>query len=243
MIVNTTEVQNNFGKYLKLTKNEKIIITRNGKKVAKLMQYEKSNEHLIKEEVVDYHYNSQKIKVSYDDFKRTTEDSENRYEYIDGYLYLLASPTVKHQRAVRNLLVKFDNWFNEKNCEPFTSPFDVTLYKDEEVEENINVVQPDILVICDQENIDEDDRYQGTPELVVEALSKTTKKKDFITKLELYRMTGINEYWIVNPFTEEIFIFLFKDEEIQKVRSYKKDELLKSMTFESLKIKLNEIFD
>ena len=55
-------------------------------------------------------------------------------------------------------------------------------------------------------------------------------------------MTGINEYWIVNPFTEEIFIFLFKDEEIQRVRSYKKDELLKSMTFESMKIKLNEIF-
>ena len=242
MIVTTTEVQNNFGKYLKLTENEEIIITRNGKKVAKLVKYEKNDEYLIKEEAADYHHNSKKMKVTYDEFKKITEDSENRYEYIDGCLYLMASPTVKHQRIVRNLLVKFDNWFNDNICEPFTSPFDVTLYKGEEIEENINVVQPDILVICDQENIDEDDRYQGTPELVVEILSKTTKKHDFITKLELYRMTGINEYWIVNPFTEEIFIFLFKDGEIEEIKSYKKEELLRSLTCESLKIEVNEIF-
>ena len=242
MIVTTTEVQNNFGKYLKLTENEEIIITRNGKKVAKLVKYEKSNEYLIKEKAVDYNYNSQKMKVNYDEFKRITEDSENRYEYIDGYLYLMASPTVKHQRAVRNIFGKFISFFNDNICEPFTSPFDVTLYKDEEIEENINVVQPDILVICDQENIDEDDRYQGTPELVVEVLSKTTKNHDFITKLELYRLTGINEYWIVNPFTEEIYIFLLKDDEIKEIKSYKKHELLRSFTYEGLKIELNEIF-
>jgi len=231
MIVSTTEVQNNFGKYLKLAENEEIIITRNNKKVAQLIKYENNDNFIIKEEVTGY--NPHKMKVSYKEFKKITEASENRYEYIDGYLRLMVSPTVKHQRVVRNLLVKLDNWFGDKKCEPFTAPFDVTLYKGEEIQKNINIVQPDILVICDQEEIDEEDHYQGTPALVIEVLSKTTKHRDFITKLELYRITDIKEYWIVNPFTDEINIFTFDNENLDEIITYKKDEILKSVIYEN----------
>ncbi|RKX80786.1 MAG: type II toxin-antitoxin system prevent-host-death family antitoxin, partial [Spirochaetes bacterium] len=39
MYVSATEVQNNFGKYLKLCKIENVIITRNGKKQALLLYF------------------------------------------------------------------------------------------------------------------------------------------------------------------------------------------------------------
>ena len=69
--------------------------------------------------------------------------------------------------------------YKGKKCEPLTAPFDVTLLKDN----NKNVVQPDILVICDTENIDEKGRYWGIPSLILEVLSETTRHKDMLKNL------------------------------------------------------------
>jgi Uma2 family endonuclease len=56
------------------------------------------------------------------------------------------------------------------------------------------------MVICDlEEKLDERDYYMGTPALVVEILSESTRRKDLVKKLDLYMSTGIKEYWIVNP--------------------------------------------
>lgn len=71
-----------------------------------------------------------------------------------------------------------------KDCEPLTAPFDVTLFKEGKAK-NINVVQPDILVICDREKIDKNGKYQGIPALVVEVLSESTRSRDMIKKLDL----------------------------------------------------------
>jgi len=238
MIVSSTEVQNNFGEYLKLAQKEDIIITRNGKKVARLVKYREGDDYIIREGSSAYSHAG--MEVSYQEFLRIAEESENRYEYIDGKIYLLASPSYKHQKIVGGIYNYLFNWFSDKDCEPLVSPFDVTLYKDEK---NINVVQPDILVICDQENIDEDEnKYMGIPSLVVEVLSKSTRNNDFIRKLDLYRASGVKEYWIINPFAEEINIYIFKDKEIKEMKTYKGDEKADSAIFTGLHIKLDRIF-
>jgi prevent-host-death family protein len=70
MIITTTEVQNNFGKYLKLAVEEDIIITRNGKKIARLSKYEgkEKEQTKVKEKIHSYNYNG--IEVSYEEFKK-----------------------------------------------------------------------------------------------------------------------------------------------------------------------------
>lgn len=42
MIVASTEVQNNFGKYLELATHEEVVITKNGQMVARLVGMEKT---------------------------------------------------------------------------------------------------------------------------------------------------------------------------------------------------------
>lgn len=74
---------------------------------------------------------------------------------------------------------------------PLTSPFDVTFTKEAD---NIAVVQPDIIIICDKDNLDDKGRYKGTPTLVVEVLSPSTRSKDMLTKLALYKQCGVSEY-------------------------------------------------
>jgi len=220
LIITTTEVQNNFGKYLALVNQEDIIISKNGKKVARLIKYYQGDDYLVREGSSAYSHEG--MQVTYEEFLKIARESENRYEYIDGQIYLLASPKFKHQKIIMEMSSSFSSWFKDKKCQPLTSPFDVTLYKEGEP----NVVQPDLLVICDQENIGDDGTYMGTPALVVEVLSESTRSKDIIKKLDLYMSGGVEEYWIVNPFSEEVNIYLFKNREVESLLTFKKVNLV-----------------
>jgi len=237
MIVSSTEVQNNFGKYLSLVDSEDIIITKNGKRVARLVKYYPGDDYIIREG--SSAYNHEGMKVTYEEFLKIARESENRYEYIDGEIYLLASPKVKHQKMVMSLSAEFFTWFQDRECMPLNAPLDVTLYKNDEP----NVVQPDILVICDPENIADDDTYKGTPTLVVEVLSGSTRSKDIIKKLELYMKSGVEEYWLVNPFSEEVNIYYFREREVERLVTFKKKETAESCVFQGLKVDLSGIFN
>ncbi len=236
MIINSTEVQNKFGKFLGLVNEEDIIITKNGKKVARLINYYENDDYIIREGSSAYSHEG--MRVSYEEFLQIARENENRYEYIDGQIFLLASPKYKHQKIVIEISSSMSAWFRDKECQPLTSPFDVTLYKNKEP----NVVQPDLLVICDQENIDENDTYTGTPILVVEVLSESSRNKDIIKKMDLYMNGDIREYWIVNPFSEEVNIYFFKNRGIESSITFKKDETAVSQIFPELKLDLNSIF-
>ncbi|HEX3047486.1 MAG TPA: type II toxin-antitoxin system Phd/YefM family antitoxin, partial [Bacillota bacterium] len=151
MIINATDLKNNLGKYLRLSAREEIIITSNGRKVARLSAYEELEQErpshdLIRERAEVYEVTPRK--VSFEEYLSITENSEERYEYIDGEIYLLASPKMIHQKVLGDLYFLFYNWFLGKNCRPMLAPFDITLKRNQE---NINVVQPDLMVICDLE--------------------------------------------------------------------------------------------
>ncbi|MCL6591100.1 MAG: type II toxin-antitoxin system Phd/YefM family antitoxin [Firmicutes bacterium] len=244
MIVNATDLKNNLGKYLRLCAREDIIITSNGRKIAKLTAWEKyeipivTREENLREPVEQYKIAPRKI--SYEEFLAISENSEERYEYIDGVLYLLAAPKAYHQKVISELHYLFYNWFQGKRCQPFFAPFDITLKRSGE---QINVVQPDLMVICDlEENLNTKGYYMGVPALVVEVISENTRGIDFVKKLDLYMSTGVNEYWIINPFNLEVSIFLFEAQNISKNNTYKNRETAISFIFPGLEVSLERIF-
>src|SRR5688500_16081523 len=127
MNVSSTEVQNNFGKYLKFAEaGEEIIVTKNGRNIATLGPWRIADQ-LIREHAPEYRTSSGK--VTYEEFLELVEQSEQRFELIDGVVYNLASPSYKHQHAVHELHGAFYNWFRGKSCTPLTSPFDVTFFR------------------------------------------------------------------------------------------------------------------
>lgn len=253
MIVNSTDIQNNFGKYILMSAKEDIIITKNGHKVAILTKFQESNESKQnanksknKEEqksnyVNEYSSSYKKNKhITFEEFLEICNNSDNRYEYIDGQIYLLSSPTTTHQRILMNLFAIFYDFFKQDKCTPMIAPYDITLKKHEE---NINVVQPDIMVICDlEEKLGEDDYYYGVPILVVEIISKSTRSKDYIRKLELYMSCGVCEYWIVDPYNKEAHVYSFKDHDIEDTKTYKENETIKSFYFKDFIITGGDIF-
>jgi len=242
MRVPSTEVQNNFGKYIKIASElEDVIITRQGKEVAKLVSCEERP--MLAEEAVNYVINGNR-KMSYEQFQEFAEKTDARYELIDGEVFLLASPGFMHQKVVAKLLAGMSVWFEGKKCMPLTAPFDITL---ERSKDNICVVQPDIVVICDVDKVDAKDRYKGIPAIAVEVLSQSTKSRDMVKKLDLYMQTGVKEYWIVDPNKTEVYVYSFGKDSgeyfINNYETFKSGELIQSKAFKGLQIAIDELFN
>lgn len=241
MRVNTTDLQNAFGKYLALVEKEEIVVVKNGRSVAKLVRYREPDFFFVHEESNSY---KSPRKISYEEYMELVDSSDQRYELIDGEVYLLASPGFNHQVIVSEISWHFQNYFKDKPCRSLTAPLDVRLYGfATKFEEDPNVVQPDVMVICDEEKISEDNRYEGVPTLVVEVLSPSTKGKDMAVKLQLYMKSGVLEYWIVDPLQKTVIQYTFlEDRDIKDMHTFTAGNTIISAVFEGLEIPLKDIF-
>jgi prevent-host-death family protein len=241
MYVKATDLKNKLGEYLEKCRSEDVIITRHGREYAVLNAIR--DESVVSEKNTAYNYNDTKSsigKMTYREFKKFTANTEERYELIDGHVYLLASPKVYHQHASSRIYVELFNWFDGRKCIPYYAPFDITLNLQKN---DPDVVQPDIIVICDlKEKMDDSGYYMGIPSLAVEILSSSTKSKDMITKLNLYMCSGVKEYWIVDPDIREVSIYLFEDCNIKAHKTFLSDMTCKSFLFDSLELKLDRVF-
>lgn len=239
MRISATEIQNSFGKYLKLAIDlEDIIITKNGRSVAKLRAYKDTDDYIC-EGALNYN----KKRVTYEEYLELVENTDERYELIDGEIFYLAAPRFKHQVAVNELFGHFYNFFKGKTCRPLTSPFDVHLFNRASCfEEDPNVVQPDIIVMCDEDKVTPEGKYFGIPTLVVEVLSPSTKEKDLLKKMSLFLNSNVREYWIVNTEKENVHVYYFENREMNDDTVYMGDMIVKSVIFEGLEIPISEIF-
>jgi len=128
---------------------------------------------------------------------------DERIELIDGVIYDMASPLWIHQQLVGEIFVALREHVkkNKGKCKVVVAPMDVQLDCD-----NKTMVQPDVMVICQRERISNKNLF-GAPDLVVEVLSKNTRKKDMTIKLNKYANAGVREYWIVDPERERVVLY------------------------------------
>ena len=138
-----------------------------------------------------------------------TWPGDERWELIDGEAYMMSpAPSRKHQELSIELCRQFANYLKGKPCRVYDAPFDVRLpnaadQPDEQVE---TVVQPDIVVVCNPEKLD-DRGCKGAPDLIVEILSPSTAEHDLKDKFYLYQRVGVLEYWIVSQTDKTLMIF------------------------------------
>lgn len=243
MIVNATDLKNNLGKYLRAAAREEVIVTSNGRKIARLTAYEDKPNTVVSGSMIQESaeaYELKPRKVTYEEFLRISENSDERYEYIDGEIYLMASPKTIHQQILGELYGLFYNWFRGKPCRPMLAPYDITLKRHSE---NINIVQPDLMVICDlEEKLNEKNYYMGVPSLMAEILSESSRGKDQVKKLDLYMSTGVKEYWIINPFSREVTVFLFENSDTVNSKTYRDGDNITSFIFNGLEVSMDSLF-
>ena len=140
-------------------------------------------------------------RLTYDDFVKLPDDG-NRYEIIDGELYVNPSPVPRHQDIVLNLAIALRLYFHEHGGgKVYIAPLDVVLAED-------GIVEPDLVVIrSERTSIIGDKNVRGVPNLVIEVLSDGTRRVDEGKKRRLYERSGVDEYWIVDGESEVVKIY------------------------------------
>ncbi len=123
-----------------------------------------------------------------------------RVELLDGAVFDMSpEPSRRHQQVSGELFKQIAVFLTGKPCEVYSAPFDVRLPDEEEADDEVRtVVQPDILVVCDESKLDERG-CRGAPDVVVEVVSPATAARDQIYKVRVYEKAGVREYWIVHP--------------------------------------------
>ena len=126
----------------------------------------------------------------------------NRYEVIDGVLYMSTSPSVFHQWIINRLLGLVGLPLQNAGFGyAFTGPIGVFM-------PGCDPIQPDFLMIrSERMSIVDEARIVGVPDLIVEVLSPSHPQLDTTIKRAAYAKAGLPEYWIVRPATRDIMIY------------------------------------
>ena len=158
-----------------------------------------------------------------------------RAELIDGTLYDMAPPSYRHQFLIAKLSFVIQEYIfsHAGNCQLLMAPFAVNLDADDK-----NWVEPDISVICDRNKLHDHGCF-GAPDWIIEIVSPGTQSRDYGIKLFKYRMSGVREYWIVNPERKMVNVYDFENDEATAVYSF--DDTIPVTIYPDLSIKLSKL--
>jgi Uma2 family endonuclease len=140
-------------------------------------------------------------KLNYEDYAQIPEDGK-QHEILDGEHYVSPGPTLDHQRLGARLHLRLGTFVNAHRLgEVFYAPTDVVLSPHD-------IVQPDLLFISTaRRGIMTKANVQGAPDLAVEILSYSTRRRDETLKRQRYEQLGVLEYWIVDGRHKAVRIF------------------------------------
>lgn len=173
------------------------------------------------------------------DYFETPEDYP--VELIRGRFVPNANyPTLKHQSIVLEISYEITSYIKRKkgNCRVLLGPVDVKFDTKQD-----SVLVPDIIIVCDPKKIINGKYCDGAPDLVIEVLSPSTKKKDEEDKLSIYEECIVTEYWMIDTESETVRVLTrSKDSDIfDKDKTYSFSESVPVGIYEDLDICISDL--
>lgn len=165
-----------------------------------------------------------------------TLPEDKRVEVFDGIVYDMSSPSQEHQTISIELSTILNTYIKRKNglCRVFHAPFDVKLS-----DHPLTIVQPDLMIICDKDKLD-GKKCNGAPDWVIEIVSPSSMRLDYLVKLLKYSVSGVREYWIVDPLMKNITVHNFETETME---IYNFSDTVKAGIYDDLYIDFSSIME
>lgn len=171
-----------------------------------------------------------------DDIWQTPDDG-NRYEIIDGELYVSPPPVTEHQSASGGLHWRIAAFLDEHPIgKVWAAPIGVKLDTGTGVQPDLVYVSQERLRIVSARGI------EGAPDLVVEILSPSTRRLDLGVKLRRYQAAGIPHYWVVDPRRRTITTYSLVDGTYELTGSHGPGSIFRPALFPGLAIPVDTLW-
>lgn len=172
------------------------------------------------------------------DLERMREESDERYELIDGEVFLVPSPDLDHQGIIVRIARYFFAQVEERGLgRVFVAPMD-TRFSD------VRDVQPDLIVALNGDGATlVRRRVQGVPTLVGEIVSPSSRVHDRRRKRELYADVGVPEYLLFEPMTRSVTWLSDPSGGDYRTQSvFNDEEMFRSATIPGIEITVADLF-
>jgi Uma2 family endonuclease len=166
-------------------------------------------------------------------------DDGNRYEIIEGELLVSRAPNLLHQTTSGNLFFSIKSYLSQNPIGQVWATPGIILSE-------FNGVIPDLVFVGnDQRNeIASGERITGAPDLVVEIVSPGAEnaRRDRLAKRQLYGRYGVKEYWIVDPYSRNVEVYILEGQMLKLQASYFESDEVVSTVLPGFTCKVENLF-
>ncbi len=167
-------------------------------------------------------------------------DDNNRYELIEGELFVSRAPGIPHQRVLLNLQIGLTEYLRDH-------PIGILVPGAGAVFSNYDAVIPDLVFVRNERwnEVVANDRFVAAPDLVIEIVSqgKENRERDVSAKRRLYGKYRVAEYWIVDRENQSVVMFRLQERTLEEVAILRADNDIASIVLPGLKLKVSTIFN
>ena len=166
-------------------------------------------------------------------------DDGNRYEIIEGELFVSRAPSLTHQIIVKNIVTDFQNHINR-------NPLGLVVPGPGVIFSEYSGVIPDVIFISNERRgeIAAGERVMGAPDLVIEIVSPGTEneRRDRVVKRQLYGKHGVREYWIVYPESRAIEVYAYDGQVLNLANTFAETDELTSAVLRGYRVQVGKLF-
>jgi len=168
------------------------------------------------------------------------DDDGNRYELIEGELFVSRAPGIPHQRVLHNLQMELASYLK-------AHPIGILVPGAGAIFSDYDAVIPDLAFVRNErwDQVVTGEKFTGALDLVIEILSPGTqnRQRDLSPKRQLYGKYGVKEYWIVDSENREVLVLRLQGQTLQEIATLKSDDELTSPLLSGFRLKVSTIFN
>ena len=174
------------------------------------------------------------------DLEAFPEDDGNRYELIEGELFVSRAPGIPHQRVLYNLLMEFGLYLKAR-------PIGILVPGAGAIFSDYDAVIPDLGFVVKErwDQVVTGVKFTGALDLVIEILSPGTqnRQRDLSAKRRLYGKYGVKEYWTVDSENLSVSIFRLEGETLTEAETLSGEDKLTSTLLPGFQLQISAIFN
>jgi Uma2 family endonuclease len=166
-------------------------------------------------------------------------NDNNRYELIEGELFVSRAPGLPHQIVIQNFQVALVDYLK-------SNPIGRVVPGAGAVFSNYDAVIPDLAFVGNERwsDIVSNDRFNAAPDLVIEVMSpgKENRDRDLLVKRQLYAKYGVAEYWIVDPENRLVEVYRLRDNRLESAATLRNEEEITTPLLPGFRMSVNSVF-